>query len=62
MIRIYDSKKYGRVEFRNAMLDLDDTNLEEGIEITFDDGTTDEVYGYYDLAEQTEKQLEKLLN
>ena len=52
--------QYGTVEVRNAMFDLDGTNLEEGIEIS-GDGILLENYGYRDVEEMSVEDVEDLI-
>jgi hypothetical protein len=52
---------HGEVTVRNAMLDVDGTTLEDGIEIKGDDIDLIEVYGYYDVEELTDDDVEKLI-
>ena len=49
----------GEVELRNAMIDLDGTNLEEGVEIVQDGDVINEWLGYIDLDD--EEEVERLL-
>jgi len=62
MTRTFENTSFGDVEVRNVMIDLDGTNLEEGLEITVDNVEKPiEVYGYYDVEEMTTDELEDLL-
>jgi hypothetical protein len=49
----------GEVELRNAMIDIDGTNLEEGVEIVQDGDVINEWLGYIDLDD--EEEVERLL-
>ena len=51
---------YGTVTVRNAMFDVDGTNLEEGIEIKGEDFLL-ENYGYRDIDEMTTDEVEDLI-
>lgn len=53
--------KYGEVEVRNAVFDVNGTDLVEGIEIKGDDIGLIEIYGYYDVEDMDKKQVEKLI-
>lgn len=62
MTRTIKNTSFGDVEVRNVMIDLDGTNLEEGIEITVENVEKPiEVYGYYDVEEMTINEVEDLL-
>lgn len=52
---------YGEVTVRTAMFDADGTNLEEGIEIKGDEIGLIEVYGYHDIDEMTNEDVEVLI-
>lgn len=41
----------GTYTFKNVMLDVDGTTLEEGLDVYLDDEHIGELYGYYDLDE-----------
>lgn len=56
-----NTKKYGQVIVRNAMLDIDGTNLSEGIEIKGDFDLI-EVFEFYDINEITNDQVEELID
>ena len=52
---------YGDVVVRNAMFDIDGTNLEEGIEIKGEEIGLIEVYGYRDVSDLTVDEVEELI-
>lgn len=52
---------YGEVELRNVMIDIDGTNLTEGIEIEGDEIGIIDVYGYYDIDELSVEEIEELI-
>ena len=60
----FNLSNFGEVEVRNAMFDIDGTNIEEGIEIKSLDGDFDiiEIYGYIDVSEITSEDLTELIN
>ena len=49
----------GEVELRNAMIDLDGTNLEEGVTVTSEGECIHEFVGHVDLED--EEEVEQLL-
>jgi hypothetical protein len=49
----------GEITVRNAMIDIDGTNLQEGVEIVQDGVVINEWLGYVDLDD--EEEVEKLL-
>ena len=49
----------GEITVRNAMIDIDGTNLEEGVEIVQDGDVINEWLGYIDLDD--EEEVERLL-
>ncbi len=49
----------GEITVRNAMIDIDGTNLEEGVEIVQDGVVINEWLGYIDLDD--EEEVEQLL-
>ena len=53
---------YGEVTVRTAMFDTDGTNLEEGIEVKGDEIGLIEVYGYYDVNEMTNEDVEIIIS
>jgi len=56
------SDVYGDIIVRQAMFDVDGTNLEEGIEIKLDDtGELIELYGSYDISELSVDELNKVI-
>ena len=59
--RVFQTDKYGEVSVRNAMFDIDGTNLEEGIEIKGDDIELTEIMQYYDVDELNIEEVEELL-
>jgi len=52
---------YSEVELRNVMIDIDGTNLTEGIEIEGDEIGIIDVYGYYDIDELSVEEIEELI-
>lgn len=55
--------KFGEVTVRPASIDLDGTNLEEGVEIVNEeDGILLEVLGYRDVDSFTNRELEQLIS
>ena len=52
---------YGDVQVRNAMFDIDGTNLEEGIEVK-GDGFLLEIYGYRDIDDMSINDVELIIN
>lgn len=62
MTRTFENTSFGDVELCNIMIDLDGTNLEEGLEITVENVEKPiEIFGYYDLEEMSVKDVEELL-
>ncbi len=61
MSKIIETKDYGKVEIRNAMFDIDGTNLEEGIEIKGDDIGLIELYGWRDIEELSHDEINELI-
>ena len=65
MLNTFSFCQYGDVEIRNVMIDLDGTNLEEGVEIIFTDNDVDlqpiEILGYINLDEITADDVESLI-
>jgi len=61
MVRQIKTNKFGIVTVRNVMLDLDGTNLEEGIEIKGDEINLIEIIGYYDVDELKIEEIEILI-
>jgi len=57
----YNETVYGLVTIRPAMFDIDDTNLESGIEIKGDDIGLLEFYGYYDIENLTIDEIEEMI-
>lgn len=58
-----ETKQYGKVNVRNAMIDTDGTNLVEGIEIeVVEEAATIEVAGYRDVEEMTEGEIVTLID
>lgn len=53
---------YGEVTVRNAMLDPDGTNLEEGIEIKGEEIGLIEIYGYRDIDEMSAEEVEEIID
>lgn len=51
----------GEVTVRNAMFDIDGTNLEEGLEIKGEEIGLIEVFGYRDIDGLTVDDVEKLI-
>lgn len=51
---------YGDVQVRNAMIDIDGTNIEEGIELK-GDGFLIELVGYRDIDEITVDEVESII-
>ena len=64
MEKAFNTKKYGEVTVRNAMLDTDGTNLKDGIEITQFQRDFDliEICEHFDVEEMTDEQVEKLID
>ncbi len=61
MTQTFDTN-FGEVEVRNIMIDLDGTNLEEGIEITVPNVKQPiEIYGYRSVEDMTVNEVEELL-
>lgn len=57
-----DTPNYGNVTVRNAMFDIDGTNLEEGIQITGEEiDNIIEIHGYMDVSELTEDEVDDLI-
>ena len=52
---------YGTVEVRPAMFDVDDTTLEEGIEIIGEEVGLIEICGWRDIDELTIEDIESLI-
>ena len=52
---------YGEIEVRNIMIEIDDTNLEEGLEFSGDDIDTFEVFGYKDVDELTADEVDDFI-
>ena len=52
--------KFGEITLRSAMLDIDGTNLEEGIEVKLDGEIIGEVIGgnIYEIEEMSTKEIE----
>ena len=61
MTKNFDTETYGNVSVRNAMIDIDGTNLVEGIEISIGVSEMVEVAGYHDLDELTADEVENLI-
>lgn len=63
MEKQFYTDNYGEVTVRNAMFDVDGTNLEEGIEIKSVNGEFDllEIFGYYDIDDMNEDDVERLI-
>ncbi len=61
MTKTFNTKKYGEVTVRNAMLDMDGTNLKDGIEIKGDFNLI-EIYGDFDVEEMSDEQVEGLID
>jgi hypothetical protein len=61
MTRNFETEEYGNVSVRNAMLDVDGTNLVEGIEIRIGVSKIVEVQGYHDLEELSVEEVEVLI-
>ena len=60
--KTFETKKFGEVIVRNAMLELDDnTTLVDGIEIKGDDIDLIEIYQYKDVEELSLKEVENLI-
>lgn len=64
MIKLFKTDNYGAVKVRDCMLDLEGSNLEEGIEIISIDEVFDtiELYGFYaeNITEETINEFLKL--
>ena len=50
MIRVIQSNN-GTYKFKNVMLDLDGTNLDDGVDVYLDGEHIGELQGYYDLED-----------
>lgn len=62
MAKEFKNTSFGDVTVRNIMIDLDGTNLEEGIEITVDNVPEPiEIFGYHSLEDMTIEDVEDLL-
>lgn len=63
MLNTFTFCEWGDVSIRNIMIDIDGTNLEEGVEISFedDDLETIEILGYINLDELEADDVEKLI-
>ena len=61
-MRKIETKDYGIVEIRNAMFDIDGTNLEEGVEIKGDEIGLIELYGWRDIDALSSDKVNELLN
>ena len=61
MSKIIETKDYGKVEIRNAMFDIDGTNLEEGVEIKGDEIGLIELYGWRDIEELSYDEINELI-
>lgn len=51
MTRVIESPRYGTFKFKNVMLDVNGTDLADGIDVYLDDEHIGEVYGHYDLED-----------
>ncbi len=61
MIKIIETKYYGKVEIRNTMFDIDGTNLEEGVEIKGDEIGIIQLYGWRDIEELSYDEINELI-
>lgn len=63
MLNTFSFCQYGDVEIKNVMVDVDGTNLVDGVEITFEDETFDTVtiLGHIDLDELEADDVETLI-
>lgn len=65
MLNTFSFCEYGDIEIKNVVFDLDGTNLEEGIEISFTDKDVEiptiKIIGYIDLDEITADEVESLI-
>jgi hypothetical protein len=50
----------GKIEVRNAMIEVDSTNLEEGIELKDEFNNIVELVGYRDIDEMSVDEVEKI--
>ena len=57
MEKIFETK-YGEVILRNVMIDINGTDLIEGIEIKLDGNLIGEEFGYKDIEELTIEEVE----
>jgi hypothetical protein len=63
MLNTFSIDPYGDLEIRNVMLDVDGTNLEEAIEISFDDEDleTITIFGHINLDNIKSDDVELLI-
>lgn len=63
MLNTFSFCQYGDVEIKNVMIDVDGTNLVDGVQITFEDDEFDtiEIVGHIDLNELEADDVEKLI-
>lgn len=61
MIKVFQTNR-GIITLRNVMVEIDDTNLEEGVELSID-GTLESVtpIGYINLAEMSDEECEEFV-
>lgn len=63
MTQIFKNTKFGDVTVRNIMIDVDRTNLEEGILIKVDNVPEPiEIFGYHSLEDMSNEDVEELLD
>jgi len=62
MIQTFENTKFGEVTVRNIVIDVDGTNLEEGINISVI-GSEEyiELLGYQDIEDMTNEDVEEIL-
>ena len=56
-----ETDKFGLIEIRHAMFDIDGTNLEEGIEIKGEEIGLLEFYGWQDIDELNVEKVEQII-
>lgn len=63
MLNTFSFCVYGDVEIKNVMIDVDGTNLVDGVQITFEEDEFDtiEIVGHIDLDEIEADDVEKLI-
>lgn len=63
MLNTFSFCQYGDVEIKNVMIDVDGTNLVDGVQITFEEDEFDtiEIVGHIDLDEIEADDVEKLI-